>query len=330
MTFYLEEIMKRKLLVPILAVEAALCLLFYFMRDNLPNVFTTVFAFPFEQIGLVLRYLSLSGTFGNIIALIMYVVISLSPVILYRTLHRKNKVFIEDSLLFVLCIILFAMIYFMVNPGTMSAVFPVYIPADIGKATLSLTFYVVLMGYGVLKILRQFYDTGLLKITKYLRILLSFLSGYYVLYVFGVIFGSFMKARDTLYAGNMGLDYGISTSESFLFMQYAVMALPYLLNIVVVLAIIELLEEIGKDRYSDAAALKAESLTKLCRKTLTVIVLTSMGFHLLQFMFMKNLQVANTALEIPFMSLIFILSVLMLTQFVRENKTLKQDNDMFI
>ncbi|HCW74227.1 MAG TPA: hypothetical protein DHM90_11035 [Clostridiaceae bacterium] len=322
--------MKRKLLVPILAVEAVLCLLFYFMRDTLPNVFTTVFAFPLEQMGLVLRYLSLSGTLGNIIALIVYVLISLSPVMLYRTLQRKKKVFTEDSLLFVLSLLLFAIIYFMVNPGTMSAVFPVNMPGDMAKATLSLTFYVVLMGYGVLKILRQFYDAGLQKITKYLRILLSFLSGYYVLYVFGVIFGSFMKARDTLYAGNSGLGYGISTSESFLFMQYAVMALPYLLNILVVLAIIELLEEMGKDRYSDAAALKAESLTRLCRKTLTVIVLTSMSFHLVQFMFLKNIQSAHTNLEIPFMPLIFILSVLMLNQFVRENKTLKQDNDMFI
>ncbi len=322
--------MKRKLLVPILTVEAVLCILLYFIRDILPSAFTTVVAFPFEQIGFILRYLSLSGALGNIFSLILYVLISLSPVLLYLVLHRKKKVFFEDLLLFVLTVILFVMIYFMINPGTMSAVFPVNMPSDIGKATLSLTFYVVLMGYGVLKILRQFYDTNLLKITRYLRILLSFLSGYYVLYVFGVIFGAFMKARDTLYAGNTGLGSGISTSESFLFMQYAVMALPYLLNIIVVLAIIDFLEEMGKDRYSDEASLKAESLTRLCRKTLSIIVLASISFHLLQFMFLKNISVANTTLEIPFMPMIFILSVLMLTQFVRENKSLKQDNDMFI
>ncbi len=326
----LEEIMKRKLLVPILSVEAALCLMFFFIRDSLPSVVTSVFAFPFEQAGFALRYLSLSGTSGNILALTLYAAICISPVLLYMMRYRKGKVFAEDLLLFVLSIILFAMIYFMINPGTMSAVFPQGMPADIGKATISLTFYIVLMGYGVLKILRQFYDTGLLKITRYLRVLLSFLSGYYVLYVFGVIFGNFMKARDALYAGNTGLGYGITASETFLFIRHAVMALPYLMNIIVVLAVIELLDEIGKDRYSEETAKSAESLTKLCRKTLTIIVSASMSFHLLQFMFLKNLSVADTTLEIPFMSLIFILSVLMLTQFVRENKALKQDNDMFI
>lgn len=322
--------MKRKLLVPILIVEAALCLLLYFIIGILPTALTTIFAFPFEQIGLMLRFLSLSGPIGNVLSLMMYVLICLSPVILYIHLQRKNKVFSEDLLLLILSIILFVMMYFMINPGLMGSVFPVNMPSEYGRATFSLTFYVLLMGYGVLRILRQFYETALPKITQHLSILLSFLSGYYVLYIFGVIFDRYMQARDTLHADNMGLGIGLSTSETFLFMQYVVMALPYFLNIIVVLAIIAFLEEMGKDRYSDEAQLKAEHLTKLCRKTLSVIVLTSMGFHLFQFMFLKSISVVNTTLEIPFMPLIFILSVLMVTQFVRENKTLKQDNDLFI
>lgn len=322
--------MKRKLLVQILVIEAIICLLLYFVRDRLPDVFTTLVAFPFEQIGLFLRYLSLSGTLGNIFALLLYGLISLSPVILYVYLRRQKEVFTEDLLLFVLSVILFVMIYYMVNPGMMSAVFSVNIPSQTGKAILSLTFYTVLMGFGVLKILRQFYDAGMEKITRYMKILLSFLSGYLVLLVFGEIFGRFMSARDALYSGNTELGDGIASSEAFLFLQYAAMALPYLLNIIVVLSIIEFLDAMGRDRYSEEASLKADALSKLCRKTLTIIVGISIGFHVLQFMFLKTLTVVNTTLEIPFMPLIFILSVLILTQFVRENKALKQDNDMFI
>lgn len=40
----------------------------------------SLFTFPFKQIALVLRTLSLSGSFGNAAAIVLYIVLCSSPV----------------------------------------------------------------------------------------------------------------------------------------------------------------------------------------------------------------------------------------------------------
>jgi len=63
-------------------------------------------AVPFAQIGLGLRMLSLSGTAGNIAALILYFVLSLFPIILLPVICRRRRLAPEDGLLAVLSVLL--------------------------------------------------------------------------------------------------------------------------------------------------------------------------------------------------------------------------------
>lgn len=322
--------MKRITFKGLLALEALICLLLFLIKEKLPAVITSVVAFPFEQIGLVLRSLSLAGTLGNILAWMLYVLISLSPVMVLYFMRKRSGTHKEDILLLVLCGVLFGVLYFMINPLLMGGVMFLDNMTMVGKTFLSGTFYSVLVGYLVLRTLRTFYDSGMEKIQKYLMILLSILNVYFVFHVFGLSFGGFLEARQILYAGNTGVGSEILLSEIFLFLQYAVMALPYFLNIFVVFSIIDLLKEMTLDRYSEATTKSAHNLSGICRWTLTVTVLTNMGFHILQFLFSSQIRALNSTLGIPVFSLVFVLAVLMLTQFVQENKALKDDNDMFI
>ena len=57
--------MKEKHLFTLLSVEAAACVLFCILQRSLSGLFSTLIAFPFEQIGAGLRAMSLSGTVGN-------------------------------------------------------------------------------------------------------------------------------------------------------------------------------------------------------------------------------------------------------------------------
>lgn len=322
--------MKRISFKGMLGLEAVLCLLLFLVKEKLPAVVTSIVAFPFEQMGLMLRALSLSGSLGNILAWILYVLICLSPLMVLYFMRKRDGTHKEDILLVVLCGVLFGVLYFMINPLLMGGALSSDNMTMVGKAFLSGTFYSVLIGYLVLRTLRTFYDSGMEKIQKYLILLLSVLNVYFVFYVFGLAFGGFLEARQTLYAGNTGAGSEILLSEVFLFLQYAVMALPYFLNIFVVFAIIGLLREMTVDRYSEATTEGVRDLSRLCRWTLTVTVLTNMGLHILQFMFSSQIRALNSTLGIPVFSLVFVLAVLMLTQFVQENKALKDDNDMFI
>ena len=82
--------MKRKLLFALLAAEAVFCLLFSFLQARFSGWFSTLVAFPFEQIGAGLRVLSLSGGIGNGIAVVLYIVLSLIPIVIFYLSCQKH------------------------------------------------------------------------------------------------------------------------------------------------------------------------------------------------------------------------------------------------
>lgn len=89
--------MKEKHLFTLLSVEAAACVLFCILQRSASALFTTIAAFPFEQMGVGLRILSLSGAVGNGAAILLYLVISLIPAIVWFLLKWKRN---QNQLIF--------------------------------------------------------------------------------------------------------------------------------------------------------------------------------------------------------------------------------------
>jgi len=345
--------MKHRKLYVILGCEAVLCILLHFAREILPRAFTAAMAFPFEQIGLVLRTLSLSGATGNIISVFLYAILCLVPaVVLFKTKNRR-RLYPEDALLAVLSIVLFIVLYLMINPGLLGPYSSDAAGQGIAKAVLGGMVYSVLIGYAVLRILRLFFhaDTG--KLQKYLEVLLCELSVLFVYLAFGACFSSLMDSLDALRSSstgneqnlgfsslmdsfdvfrssNVGNEQKLGATYLFLILQYIVDVLPYILDVKVVFAALELLHELSADRYSEATVTAAGKLSRLCGKALAITVISNMGFNLLQLVFIKELLVVKGSVQIPLLSVAFALSVLLLAQYIRENKQLKDDNDMFI
>ena len=63
----------------ILLVEAAALVVYCVLGQTFDNAFTSIMAFPFEQIALSLRAFSVAGVAGNIIAIVIYCAICLAP-----------------------------------------------------------------------------------------------------------------------------------------------------------------------------------------------------------------------------------------------------------
>ena len=123
--------MKRKLLFALLAAEAVFCLLFSFLQARFSGWFSTLVAFPFEQIGAGLRVLSLSGGIGNGIAVVLYIVLSLIPAALFLRLRQREETCKADFLLPVLSVLLFAVLSRRPDPETCSAARSIPCSADI-------------------------------------------------------------------------------------------------------------------------------------------------------------------------------------------------------
>lgn len=323
--------MKRKLFWWIfLGAEAAVCVLLHILQASFYGIYSSAVAFPYEQLGVCLRALSLSGGLGNVVAIVIYVAVSLVPVAVLLVLLKKRGFHREDWLLAGLSAVLFAVLYLMINPGTIRSLFGGAAGLTVGKAILGGTAYSVLFGYLVLRMLRLFFAGSIGKLQKYMTTLLFLLNLFFVYLAFGSSLGKLLDSIGSLRAGNTGNEHLLGASYVFLVLQFAVNALPYLLDVLVVFAALQLLDELQADRYSSKSVATAKRLTRLCGAVLAAMVLTNITFNLLQLLFVKTLMVINSSVQIPVLSIAFVMAVLLLAQFIAENKRLKDDNDMFI
>jgi len=287
-------------------------------------------AFPFEQIGAILRSLSLSGSPGNIAAILLYFALCLLPVATLVVLRKRRKLQAEDGLLGLLSVLLFIVLYVMINPGLFNSAMIIGVGQSIGKAMLGVVVYSILCGYLVLRALRLFTIGNTEKLFSHLSIMVGLLAIVFVYLTFGSAFNSLLKSITTLQIGNTGNEHLLGISYVFLILQFLVNALPYLLSIVVALAALRLLAELRADRYSTATLSAAERISRLCATSLIILVLTNIGFNISQLLFEKTLLTSNYSVQIPLSSIAFALIALLLTRLVTENKQLKDDNNGFI
>ncbi|MDR0952306.1 MAG: hypothetical protein LBM18_05225 [Oscillospiraceae bacterium] len=313
-----------------LILEAAVCVALCFVKASLSGAFTAVFAFPFEQIGLALRAISLSGALGNAAALALYILISLLPAGALLLLRKRRRLYVEDWLLAVLSAFLFAALYLMVNPVLIPQTFGKTASGALGKAILGGTAYSIIIGYLILRALRLFKAGTAQKLGRYLAIMLGVLNVLLVYMAFGGQFAALLDSIAALRAGNVGTEDTLGPSYVFLALQYAVNALPYVLDVFVVFAAMKLLREFRRERYSEESVAAAERLSRFCVITLTATTLTNIGFNLLQLLFAGSLRMVNGSVQVPVFSILFVLAALLLTRFFIDGKALKDENDSFI
>ena len=320
--------MKRKLFFYVLTIEAVFCMSFYCLQAYFSNIFSAIIAFPFEQIGWVLREMSLSGAVENVAAIIIYIIISLIPCGIWWLLRKKGKGAGEDKFLPLISVLLFAVIYYMINPGLLAVS-----SYGGGKILLGGTFYSVLFGYLVLRILKKFVSADAVQLKKWLRMLAYIVAVLFVYMVFGNRFGTLVDSIRNVNQANSGfsgMSSGLEITYIFLILQFVVDAIPYILDIFIILTAIKVLDELLSDPYSDVAVSASERLGNLCVKALVITVISEIVFHLLQLVFSGSIRQINVVVSIPVFSMAFILAVLLTVRYIRENQRLKRENDLFI
>lgn len=322
--------MKRKLFFIFLFAEAIFCIMLHFMQDDFPQSIFSLFSFPFDQIGQKLRVLSLSGQFGNVGAVALYAAFCLIPVFLFIIIWRKHRLHLEDLLLVVLSAALFAVLYWMINPGMMGKYWGSTIGQNIGKTILGGTVYSILFSYVTLRILRSLCTADTKKMYRYFSILLYALMVLFVYEAFGICFKRVLNNLRALQEEAVEQKTIFISNIVLLTLNYIINVFPYVLDIFISFAALRLIDELHLNRYSEKTVMAAGRLSRLCSVSLTIVTLFNIGFHIIQLLLFKNLNYISVSIDIPLLTIAFIFAVLLLAQFVRENKQLKDDNDMFI
>ena len=321
--------MKTKTLYILLVVFAAVCAVLGAMPGIAEEAFTSVIAFPLEQTALILRWLSLSGSAGNTAAIVIYVIVCLLPAAVMLFWMRKHGFHGEDSLIFILSAVLFAVVYFMINPALLMESYG----ADFGvvlRAILGGVCWSIVISWAVLRLLRRSAEAERGQVQRNLRVVLILLAFVFTAVAFGGGVSGFVDSAEALKAGNTAQWVDLSTSYIFLALQALVNALPYVLDAVVAVKGARLLGAMDLDRYSAETVEQAEKLSSFSVLSLRVTVIVSLLFNLLQLVSIKRLYVVNMSVTLPLVSIAFMLAVVLLSRLVRENKALKDDNDLFI
>lgn len=320
--------MKTKKLYILLAAFAVVCAALGAMPGIAGEIFTGVVAFPFEQIALGLRALSLGSAGGNTAAIIIYVVVCLLPTALalpglIRNFHR------EDILIPLLSIALFPAIFFMINPTLLTGSFGMSF-APMTRALLGGGCWCIILSWLLLKLARLSGEGDRSAVEKYLRICVVALAfAFTAAALYGGVSG-FVAAYEKLRESNTDEAVNILPTVVFLALQAAVSALPYVLDAIVALKGVELLGALAQGRYSAESVERAEKLASFSVFSLKLTVAASLVFNLLQLVFIRKLLVVAVEAVLPLTGLAFMLAALLLSRLFRENKELKDDNDLFI
>lgn len=325
--------MKERRLFTILSMEAAACVLFCILQRSLSGLFSTLIAFPFEQIGAGLRAMSLSGAVGNVIAIILYLLLGIAPVGIWGILRWQKKSEPIDYMLFVISALLFVTLFYMINPGLLSTGV-----SGTGKWSLGSTFYSVLLGYLLIRVLLLYRNAGTEKLQKGLWFFLGTVNVVLVYGIFGQELGILLQNLETVQKGNSGIELSdgfftfsnLSPTYVFLFLHFAIRILPYVLDIIVVFQARRLLTAMKENLYQEESIKLAEKLSHLCMWTLIATIGLAAAFNLLQLFFQSRLYQLEYVVTIPVFSLAFVLAVLLFARFIREMQRLKADNDLFI
>ena len=314
--------MKRKMLIIMLVCETALLFILVLLTDRFPELFSSMLAFPFEQIAIGLKVLSQMGHVGNGLAIALWVGVSLLPSI--PAFHYKqNKPAIKERVtLFSLSCVLLLALYGMINPQ----VFCSFIPEAkseywaVVKAIMGVSVWSVIVLYVVLRLIRMFRSGDKVSLLRYMQLLLHVLC--LLCTAASVIsFGSGLTASAA--ASQKALDPMIDL------LRRTAASVPYVLDIAIIISTLNLLD-IAMTEDQNGIVNAAKKLSKLCCIALGVTTALTAFMNILQIMLMRWLSSVATTVDIPIFSIVFVGIVLLLSRLLVENKRLRDDNSLFI
>jgi hypothetical protein len=237
--------------------------------------------------------------------------------------HRKDKnKALENGSFYLLTGLLLFVLYGMANPTISYSFFPGIDDSvlPVMKAMLGGTVWSVVVMLVIFRLLRLFRTGDTNQLLGYLQNLLYALCALFT-GVIALICGDILV--NSLANMQRGMD-GVITV-----MRFLVSALPYVLNIAITLSALTLLDTLLSEEKSSVTTY-AGRLSSLCGVALGITTASVVVFNVLQLVLSRWLSDIAVNVDIPIMSIAFVLAVLLASRLIAENRRLREDNDLFI
>jgi hypothetical protein len=322
--------MSTKKLATLLGIGAVICFIAALLAP-MPSEGTIagLISFPFAQIGGLLRRMSLENAVGNIVAVLLYGAMGLAPLLALLWRIVKRKAGFEDSLLVVISALLFFMIYLIVNPGLVIQHLE-FMDFRLGKAILGGVFYSVLIGYLILRLLRRVNGSKASKMLDWLRLFLALAAGVMVFSVFYLGVANLVGTIQQVKSANTDPSISLAATNVLIVIRFILQQIPVVLSVWLLLLAIGLAGALKKEQFGRETVEAAGKLGAFCKLTLAITVLSAIVANLMQLLFSRSLLQSDFAVDIPLTSVILMLIVLVLAQYLDDSSKLNEDNQLII
>lgn len=280
-----------------------------------------ILALPFTMLGKGLRFLSLSGTVGNIISIVLFVLFSLLPFV-FKLKGNWRK---EDVLLPICSVMMLYVVYYMINPANR----PITLTGDVGDLILSGAVYSVLLSWVILKLMQNYDSMSDHNIYMALRIFIGICAVDFVLAI-AVGFVDFQTNITAIKEANTITDLNLNFTFVFVFFSFAVTAVEYILDILILCLAIRLFKELDADPYNQNSYQASLKLSNWCKRSLILLTITNTIQNIGLIILSSKLHSLAVHFRLPVLSLAIAFALLALTRLLYQGKQIKDDNDLFI
>jgi len=281
-------------------------------------------AFPWMQLGGLLRSMSLAGALGNAAAWILYATVSVSPLALWGYYVKKKKCGRMDWLLAILSAALFVSLWFLTNPSYIEYM---VIPAEVGFMG-GYAFAAVIDSILLAWLLIHYLEKDKIVEKKVFLRLLQLLLGLWCLLAAAAAVcqkaGEIMEGFQALNGNKNGLDM------LFLILGSIVSWMPGVLELALLVLGICFLHSCEREDFGEENLKWIERMEGCSRRFLNLILIGNAAFNILQMAFARKLSAAHYGIFLPLREVITVLVILLLSRFYLESKRMKDDNDLFI
>lgn len=287
--------------------------------------------FPWEQLGQLLRRLSLSGAPGDIAAWILFLILGALPLAAALILRRSRLACRADMLLIPLSAAVYGGLWLFTNPSYIERYLsPVPLEGFAGYA-LAATMDSLLLTWLLLRYVLYSGKMEHGRLLSHLRILVILYVALSAAAILWQEAAAFLEECASLKErGSQGDSFLLAVSTFFLAFQALAGLLPVLCKLALLLMAGGFLDSYGKDAFGGEAIARMNRLRLASSRFLIAILLSTVSLNVLQLLFSRFLLSSHYQVLLPLSEILVILGIRMVSSLYLEGRRLKEDNDMFI
>ncbi|MBR3056877.1 MAG: hypothetical protein IKG93_02815 [Clostridiales bacterium] len=343
-----KKSLKIKCLIAGLAIEAVVLCVLAWCTGVFQNIDAGILSFPFVQIADAVRFLSEKGGILRGLGMALLTLVSILPLVLaFTEVGGRKKELSEKILLVALSVVLGFGLYLMINPSVFLPVMLLDLKKFFGCIVSITIWSVILICFAMsgVNLLRAGNKKSLMRGFSIVLVALS------IIFVAegSLSLGSKLKAlapvRLEAIAGEKdvgeegmvesGVGEGIEVAEkttadsAFEVAECIQIAAPCVLNVILCILVLRLIM-IYTSEEQEGLKKAAGDLGRMSCRMLVITLVLSAACNLFQILLIKEMTNIHVNMELPILSVAFVVIAVLFSRLIMENKDLKDDNEMFI